>query len=68
MLYPYSFGIMIKEIFQVTIFYTIDHYHRMDKNVVFEGRMVFGGHIPVQTEIDDIKCYVQTKSRNYKIE
>ena len=47
MLYPYSFGIMIKEIFQATIFYTIDHYHRMDKNVVFEGRVVFGGHIPV---------------------
>ena len=47
MVYPYSFGIMIKEIFQATIFYTIDHYHRMDKNMVFEGRVVFGGHIPV---------------------
>ena len=47
MVYPYSFEIMIKEISKVTIFHTIGHYKRMDENVVFEGRVVFGGHIPV---------------------
>ena len=46
--YPYSFEIMIKEISKVTIFHTTDHYKRRDESVVFEGRMVFGGHIPVE--------------------
>ena len=73
MLYPYSFGIMIKEIFQATIFYTIDHYHRMDKNVVFEGRVVFGGHIPVnyskiiQTYSNIIRSYSKIIWEFFKI-